>query len=674
MGFFVWVFFIFVYMNRSSQPLIWLTIFITAFMLCKVQFIYAQEDIDSLKSELKRLTGHEHVDALNKIAKYLEYLSPDTSLYYAEKAASKAKEMAYINGEALSYLIQGNSYTSTSQYAKAKSRYKYSIELYSRNDNLDGLLKAFNNLGNMHRIKGEYDDALFNFLESMRISEQLNYKKGIAYASLNVGLIYSMGRVGNESDGLPYFEKALVLCKEIGDKKGIAYALNNLALIYMDFKDYDKALEYLLESVELKKADNDISGIASSYGNISDIYVLKEEYNNALEYTMKSIEYYRETMDENGEVHALLDAGKALWLSGNLTQSEKYLMQARELSEKTDALEVKRGTYLYLYEFYSFQEKYKDALHYYQLFTDVKDSIYSKESKDAIAEMNVLYETEKKEASIEKLENLTTIQELQLRKSQNTKWFFIITSILIFLLGAFIYYGYRQKQKANRLLTERNKFEIENKKRAISLFGQQVSKEVALELLSDSFKAGSKKLFACIMFLDIRNFTPYAEGKDPAEIIQYQNDVFGFMIDIISKHHGIINQFLGDGFMATFGAPVSSGNDCQNAVNTAIEIVNSLNLRIEKQQIPETKIGIGLHAGHIVTGNVGTEHRKQYSITGNTVILASRIEQLNKKYNSSILISKEVYEKLDDKSLVSEQLGKVELKGRYQPIELIRLI
>ena len=161
---------------------------------------------------------------------------------------------------------------------------------------------------------------------------------------------------------------------------------------------------------------------------------------------------------------------------------------------------------------------------------------------------------------------------------------------------------------------------------------------VAKELLSESSDDKIQRKLVCIMFLDIRGFTPFAESRKPEEIIQYQNKVFGFMIDSVYKHHGIINQFLGDGFMATFGAPVSTGNDCINAVNSAIEISNELKLQIEQAKLPDIKIGIGLHAGDVVTGNVGTSTRKQYSVTGNVVILASRIEQLNKKYDSTVLI------------------------------------
>jgi adenylate cyclase len=175
------------------------------------------------------------------------------------------------------------------------------------------------------------------------------------------------------------------------------------------------------------------------------------------------------------------------------------------------------------------------------------------------------------------------------------------------------------------------------------------------------------------MFLDIRDFTSLVEKKEPEEIIAYQNLVFGFMIEIINKHHGVILQFLGDGYMAIFGAPASHGNDCQNAVDAAIEIIRKVNEKTQSGEIPPTKIGIGLHAGNVVTGNVGTSLRKQYSITGNTVILASRIEQLNKKFNSQLLISEEVLHNIKHDGLNLESLGEVDVKGRENPIHIHKL-
>ena len=394
----------------------------------------------------------------------------------------------------------------------------------------------------------------------------------------------------------------------------------------------------------------------------------------ALDYFNKSLKIKEELNDKLGISISLVSIAIVYQNLEDFTKAILYAQRALDISMDIGFAEVTQEAAKVLYE--SYKETGKDhlALEMYELYVTTNDSISSQENQREVLRQEYRYDYEK----IHLADSLNfakneAIKNVELKKAENTKWFFIVSSVLTLLLAGFIFYGFKQKQKANILLKERNKFEIENKKRAISLFGQQVSKEVALELLSDSYRAGSKKLFACIMFLDIRNFTPFVENKEPAEIIQYQNDVFGFMIDIISKHHGIINQFLGDGFMATFGAPSSFGNDSQNAVNASIEIVELLNKKCNSGEIPNTKIGIGLHNGYIVTGNVGTTERKQYSITGNTVILASRIEQLNKDFKSEILISKEVLDKVDQKDFKTKNYGKVKVKGRAEPIEIICL-
>lgn len=241
--------------------------------------------------------------------------------------------------------------------------------------------------------------------------------------------------------------------------------------------------------------------------------------------------------------------------------------------------------------------------------------------------------------------------------------------LLIFVSGVIAgYVANRIKNKIRKtyqVLWERN--------RIVNLFGQQVSQEIVDELLSHETELESKRKFVCIMFLDIRGFTQFAESKEPEEIIDYQNKVFGFMIEAITNNHGIINQFLGDGYMATFGAPVSKGNDCRNAFNAALEILEKINRQIADKVIPPMRIGIGLHAGFIVAGNVGTAIRKQYSISGNTVIIASRIEQLNKEFDSQLLISEEVLREIDKNKINYQSLGNVELKGREKPIHIYKI-
>jgi adenylate cyclase len=215
---------------------------------------------------------------------------------------------------------------------------------------------------------------------------------------------------------------------------------------------------------------------------------------------------------------------------------------------------------------------------------------------------------------------------------------------------------------------------IDERNRLEKLFGQQVSQEIVDEIIETKQEIESKIRNACIMFLDIRDFTSFSEKRLPEEIVEYQNKIFSFMIEIVNKNHGIINQILGDGFMATFGAPIPSANDCQNAFNVSTQILTELNRQNSSGEIPFTRIGIGMHYGQVVTGNVGTSFRKQYSITGNTVILASRIEQLNKEFNSNILISKEVLERIALNGFNPQFLGLVNVKGRSEPIEIYKLL
>src|SRR5215510_488760 len=99
------------------------------------------------------------------------------------------------------------------------------------------------------------------------------------------------------------------------------------------------------------------------------------------------------------------------------------------------------------------------------------------------------------------------------------------------------------------------------------------------------------------MFLDIEGFTTFSESRRPEEVVEYLNSLFSFMIDSVNRHHGIVNKFLGDGFMAVFGAPISDTSDCRNAVAASLEIVEKVTSMNATGEIAPTAIRIGLHAG-----------------------------------------------------------------------------
>lgn len=222
----------------------------------------------------------------------------------------------------------------------------------------------------------------------------------------------------------------------------------------------------------------------------------------------------------------------------------------------------------------------------------------------------------------------------------------------------------------------RSSLKVANEKNeVIDLFGQQISQQIANSILEKRDELTGIKKDVSVMFLDIRNFSPFVENHPPEEVVSYLNALFKFMIRIVEQHHGVINQFVGDGFMATFGAPVSSENTASDAVLAAEKIIAELKSELAAGNLPDTRVGIGIHYGEAITGNIGSSQRKQYSITGNVVIIASRIEQLNKKHLSQLLISKQVFEKLNEaekKNFISAE--QTMLKGSSKLFSIYRYL
>jgi len=206
-----------------------------------------------------------------------------------------------------------------------------------------------------------------------------------------------------------------------------------------------------------------------------------------------------------------------------------------------------------------------------------------------------------------------------------------------------------------------------------ALFGQQVSEEVARTLIESPTEIDSRTYDATVMFLDIRDFTLFADSREPEEVARFQNIVFGELIEIVRANQGIVLQILGDGIMAVFGAPVAMREHARSAIRAGYEMVERVRALGEAGQIPPIRVGIGLNSGRVIAGNVGNESRRFYSLTGKNVIIAARIEQLNKEYDSQFLASESAVRAQKGAAPSARSLGEVALKGIEQPVGVYRL-
>jgi adenylate cyclase len=214
--------------------------------------------------------------------------------------------------------------------------------------------------------------------------------------------------------------------------------------------------------------------------------------------------------------------------------------------------------------------------------------------------------------------------------------------------------------------------EVRGRELVIDLFGQHVSPTVVNQLLSQPTGQTPELREVCVMVLDIRNFTTFSEVRPPDEVVRYLNTLWGFMVRTVNEHHGIVNKFLGDGFLAVFGAPLTTGQDCANAIAASRRVIRQLEQLAAAGTLPATQIGIALHAGSVIAGNVGSAERKEYTVIGDVVNVAFRIERLNKEFGSKLLISEPVRQKAGPEG-AGERVPAIALPGRSAPVELFRL-
>ncbi len=225
-------------------------------------------------------------------------------------------------------------------------------------------------------------------------------------------------------------------------------------------------------------------------------------------------------------------------------------------------------------------------------------------------------------------------------------------------------------------LTLRRQFEnsvraAASRDRITNLFGQHVSPAVVEQLLAQHSDPPSEMRTVCVLFLDIRGFTAMTRKRSPDETVALLNDFFAEMIDVVDRHHGIINKFLGDGFLALFGAPLHDSRAAANALAAGQEMLQVVDAWNAARPGQPLRVGIGIHLGEAVTGTVGSPQRKEYTVIGDTVNMAARLEQLTKETGARMLASDPLCKAAGIAD--ADDLGPMDIRGYDEKVRVWRL-
>lgn len=218
---------------------------------------------------------------------------------------------------------------------------------------------------------------------------------------------------------------------------------------------------------------------------------------------------------------------------------------------------------------------------------------------------------------------------------------------------------------------------LQEREKIKDTFGKYVSMEIAEKIMkSGKVNLAGEEIEATILFSDIRDFTPLSEKLSPPELIKFLNVYFSHITGPIMKHKGVINKFIGDAVMAIFSPVFGTEDHAEAALRSALEMRGALKEFNADEKHPSVAFGVGLHTGALVAGNVGTENRLEYTVLGDTVNVASRIESQTKAQNTEILISGALHAEIDQGRFPAARFvecGPVLMKGKSEPLSLYKV-
>lgn len=220
--------------------------------------------------------------------------------------------------------------------------------------------------------------------------------------------------------------------------------------------------------------------------------------------------------------------------------------------------------------------------------------------------------------------------------------------------------------------------ENRNKEKIKQAMGKYLSQDIMKNVVSniDDLKLGGKRAIVTVLFSDIRGFTSMSEKMSAEDVTKILNEYFTEMEPIITKYNGVINKFIGDAVMAIFGEPIQDMNHPVNAVRCAYEMLKKVEYLREKwlrEGKPKIEIGIGICTGEVFIGNIGSEARMEYTVIGDTVNLASRIESFNKVYKTNLLVSSSTYSYISDVADVIK-INEVKIRGKAQKMDIYEVL
>ena len=406
--------------------------------LCFPSIIFSQlTNLDSVVSIIEN--KHDTVKVQILIDSYLdcENNNIQEGLQYLNKALEIAEDIKNEKWTGKVLMKYGNFYNITGDYEKALEYYTQSKGIFNQLNLYQNIGSVYANLGNTYEKLGRYDDAMDNLIKALSVYELDVDSLGLAKTYLNLGLLYF--RQEDYGKSMELYEKSLEIRKEIKDTAGIALIYNNMAIVNYYTGDYDNVRSYFEKAYQTYVELGHVRRQLMALSNLAEILNIIGQKEKALEKYFKVLELEKELGQKGEQANTYILIGDLYRTRKDFINAKKNLGLGIKMAKEIGSLRDIENGYTLLFKIYKEEKNYNKALEYYELYSEMHDSIYNAEKSRQIQEIETQYETKKKEQQIKNLENEKIIQDLKIKKQKIFLFSFFggFISISIFLLILF---------------------------------------------------------------------------------------------------------------------------------------------------------------------------------------------------------------------------------------------
>ena len=541
----------------------------------------------------------------------------DSAITLATQARDLAIELDFLSGKAKAIKFIGNAHFYKSDYVATLEYWNESLKVFEQIKDSFGIANVLSNIANVYALQGGEERALDYALRALGIAEHLGNKVRVLESLNAIAFIY-FGKEETKEKALEYLLRALPLAEEVGDSLQYGTISENIGEIYSDKKDYKKAEEYFFRSIK-HGSHGEITAFANN--GLGRLKLEQKKYSEALDFHQKALRLSEELGSKPNIEKSLDGIGNVYYEQGDYKTALEYFKQAVAIGEELKFAHDLEVIYDELADTYSALNDYKNAFKYQQLYSSIKDTLYTTETRNKLGSLQFDFDMKKKDGEITLLEKDKALTDQTLKRQRLAKNAFLAGLILAFTIAVLIFRGYRVKVRTHKIL-DRQKNEIEH------LLLNILPKEVASELQTSGVSKPRSYEEVSVLFTDFQGFTSIADKLSPSALVEQLNECFLAFDAIIEKYNLEKIKTIGDAYMCAGNIPSPNPGHAYKIIKAALEIQEFMerhNIRRAEKGMQAWHVRIGVHIGPVVAGVVGKK-KYAYDIWGNAVNVASRME------------------------------------------------